>query len=261
MRPFIIALSILVALANVNTACADQRIALVVGNGSYVNVDRLANPASSAAAMERFLRQFGFDVVVGIDLTREQFTQQLQTFGAKAKNADLALFYYAGHGIAVGGNQLLVPVDADIKAATNPTLGGAIKLDLAIDIMGDAKVKVILLDASRDNPGRSPAVSKSAAAGGAASPSAGLNTLIAFATGPGQAASDGTAGAVRPFTQALIDQIGAPGVEIGRAMSKARDQLYKDSNGKQISWGTSNIAGEVYLNPAAAPARTPSPDK
>ena len=234
MRPIIIALSILVALANANVAWADQRIAFVVGNGAYKNIERLANPAMSVKAMEGLLRKLGFEIVLGIDLTREQFAQQLRDFGAKAKGADPALFYYAGHGIAGGGVQSLVPVDADIKAATDPTLGGAINLDVAIDIMGDARVKLMLLDASRDNPLQSKAASK--AAGGAASPGAGMNTLIAFATGLGQPASDGTADTVRPFTRALIDHIGAPGVEIVRAMSKIRDQLHEDSKGKQISW-------------------------
>lgn len=259
MRTIIIALSILFALANVNAASADQRVAFVVGNGAYKNIDRLANPVRSARAMEGFLRKLGFDVVLGIDLTREQFAQQLRDFGAKAKGADLALFYYAGHGIAAGSVQYLVPVDADIKAATDPTLGGAINLDTTIDIMGDAKVKLMLLDASRDNPLQSKAASKSA--GGAASPGAGMNALIAFATGLGQPASDGTAGTVRPFTRALIDHIGAPGVEIARAMSKIRDQLHEDSKGKQISWIASNIGSDVFLNPAAAPARTPAPAK
>src|ERR1700748_2502029 len=253
------------ALTTVTTAKADKRVAFVVGNGTYKNVAQLPNPPIDAKAMAGVLRNVGFDVVEGTDLTRDTMTQKLLEFGRRAQGADVAVFFYAGHGIAISGTNYLLPVDADIKSEMDVKLGAAINIDLTLDqTMGDAKVKLVFLDACRDNPFaakiKSNATTRSVSVGsGLAEMKSGEGTLIAFATGPGQTALDGQGGGNRPFTRALIDNITQPGVEIQQAMTKVRAEVNEQTNKGQLPWGHTNLIGSVYLNPAAAPAEGSAP--
>jgi uncharacterized caspase-like protein len=206
------------------------------------------------------LRNVGFDVVEGTNLTRDAMTEKLLDFGKKAQGADVAIFFYAGHGIAIGGTNYLLPVDADIKSEMDVKLGAAINIDLTLDqTMNDAKVKLVFLDACRDNPFaakiKSTATRSVSVQTGLAEMKSGEGTLIAFATGPGQTALDGQEGNNSPFTRALIDHITKPGVEIQQAMTEVRAQVNEETNKGQLPWGHTNLIGAVYLNPAApAPA-------
>src|SRR5207342_972035 len=188
-------------------------------------------PSVDAKAMASALRNVGFEVVEGSNLTRDKMTEKLLDFGKKAQGADVALFFYAGHGIAIGGTNYLLPVDADIKSEMDVKLGAAINIDLTLDqTMGDAKVKLVFLDACRDNPFaakiRSAKATRSANVGsGLAEMKSGEGTLLAFATGPGQTALDGEAGTNSPFTRALLANIAQPGIEIQQAMTKVRAQV------------------------------------
>ena len=154
MRFLIAALSAAGLLISASTdAFADKRVAFVVGNGAYKNVPALPNPAVDAKSMARMLRNVGFEVVEGSNLPRDKMTEKLLDFGKKAEGADVALFFYAGHGIAVNGTNYLLPVDADLKSEMDVKLGAAINVDLTLEqTMGDAKVKLVFLDACRDNP-------------------------------------------------------------------------------------------------------------
>jgi uncharacterized caspase-like protein len=153
MRLLIFALSVIGILASSNVAKADRRVAFVVGNGAYKNVTPLPNPPMDAKAMADLLRNVGFDVVEGTNLTRDKMTEKLLDFGKKAEGADVALFFYAGHGIAINGTNYLLPVDADIKSEMDVKLGSAINIDVTLDqTLSDAKVKLVFLDACRDNP-------------------------------------------------------------------------------------------------------------
>ncbi|WP_407160303.1 caspase family protein [Bradyrhizobium sp. STM 3557] len=265
MRYLTVALSLACTLLAAQAAKADRRVAFVVGNGSYTNgsytnVTQLPNPPVDAKAMAATLRNVGFDVVEGTNLTRDKMTEKLLDFGRKAQGADIAVFYYAGHGIAISGTNYLLPVDADIKSEMDVKLGAAINIDLTLDqTMGDAKVKLVFLDACRDNPfaakikSNSPTRSVSVQTG-LAEMKSGEGTLIAFATGPGQTALDGETGANSPFTRALIANIAQPGVEIQQAMTAVRAQVNEETNKGQLPWGHTNLIGAVYLNPAAAPS-------
>src|SRR5690348_13687071 len=217
-------LSLLVSLIclsfTAESALADKRVAFVVGNGAYKNVAQLPNPPVDAKAMAGVLRNVGFEVVEGINLTRDKMTEKLLDFGKRAQGADVAVFYYAGHGIAISGTNYLLPIDADIKTEMDVKLGAAINIDLTLDqTMGDAKVKLVFLDACRDNPFAAKIKSNSptrsvAVQQGLAEMKSGEGTLIAFATGPGQTALDGQEGTNSPFTRALVAHVTAPGVEI-----------------------------------------------
>src|SRR6195952_3567199 len=153
MRFLVAALSAATLLVSANAAMADKRVAFVVGNGAYKNVTALPNPAVDAKSMAKLLPNVGFDVVEGSNLTRDKMTEKLLDFGKKAEGADVAVFFYAGHGIAVDGTNYLLPVDADIKSEMDVKLGSAINIDLTHDQpRGDAKVKLVFLDACSDNP-------------------------------------------------------------------------------------------------------------
>src|SRR5262245_54386607 len=144
MRLAIIALSLFAFALGSTAARADRRIAFVVGNGDYKNVTPLPNPPEDAKAMAGVLRNVGFEVVEGSNLTRDAMTAKLLEFGKKSQGADIAVFYYAGHGIAVDGTNYLLPVDADIKSEMDVKLGSAINVDLTLDqTLSGAKVKLV----------------------------------------------------------------------------------------------------------------------
>jgi hypothetical protein len=262
MRYLTVILSLICMVLSANAAKADRRVAFVVGNGAYKNVAQLPNPAIDAKAMAGVLRNVGFEVVEGTNLTRDKMTEKLLDFGKKAQGADVAVFFYAGHGIAISGTNYLLPIDADIKSEMDVKLGAAINIDLTLDqTMSDAKVKLVFLDACRDNPFaakiKSNASTRSVSVqSGLAEMKSGEGTLIAFATGPGQTALDGQEGTNSPFTRALIAHITTPGIEIQQAMTEVRAQVNEETNKGQLPWGHTNLIGSVYLNPAARPAAT-----
>src|SRR4051795_3053160 len=210
MRTLTFIASLICMAFTVSAANAERRVAFVVGNGTYKNVAPLPNPPIDAKAMAGVLRNVGFEVVEGTNLTRDKMTEKLLDFGKKAQGADVAVFFYAGHGIAMGGTNYLLPVDADIKSEMDVKLGAAINIDLTLDpTMGDAKVKLRFLDACRHNPFAAKIKSNSATRSvsvqtGLAEMKSGEGTLIAFATGPGQTALDGQEGTISPFTRALL---------------------------------------------------------
>src|ERR1700760_147980 len=259
MRYLTVILCLICMLFTADAAKADRRVAFVVGNGTYKNVAQLPNPPIDSKAMAAVLRNVGFEVVEGTNLTRDKMTEKLLDFGKKAQGADIAVFYYAGHGIAIGGTNYLLPVDADIKSEMDVKLGSAINIDLTLDqTMSDAKVKLVFLDACRDNPFAAKIKANSATRSvnvqtGLAEMKSGEGTLIAFATGPGQTALDGSEGGNSPFTRALLANITKPGVEIQQAMTSVRAQVNEETNKGQLPWGHTNLIGSVYLNPAAPP--------
>src|SRR6202048_2106043 len=259
MRYLTVALCLICMLFTAQAAKADRRVAFVVGNGAYKNVAQLPNPPIDAKAMAAALRNVGFEVVEGTNLTRDKMTERLLEFGKKAQGADVAVFFYAGHGIAIGGTNYLLPVDADIKSEMDVKLGAAINIDLTLDqTMSDAKVKLVFLDACRDNPFAARIKSNSgtrsvSVQSGLAEMKSGEGTLIAFATGPGQTALDGQEGTNSPFTRALIAHITTPGVEIQQAMTEVRAQVNEETNKGQLPWGHTNLIGSVYRTPAARP--------
>jgi len=264
MRFLLAAMSLAALLVSGNAALADKRVAFVVGNSAYRNVPQLPNPVVDAKSMAKVLRNVGFDVVEGANLSRDKMTEKLLEFGKKAEGADLAVFYYAGHGIAVNGTNYLLPVDADLKSEMDVKLGAAINVDLTLEqTMADAKVKLVFLDACRDNPFaakiRSAKATRSVSVeSGLAEMKSGEGTLIAFATGPGQTALDGEAGTNGPFTRALVANIAQPGVEIQQAMTRVRAQVNDETNKNQLPWGHTNLTGAVYLNPVGIPSDKPA---
>ena len=254
---------VLVTLLIIDPASAERRVAFVVGNGAYRHTSNLPNPPTDAKAMAALLRNVGFDVTEGVDLDRDGMAARLSEFAVKTQGADVALFFYAGHGIAVNGKNYLIPVDADLNSELDIRLGAAIDIDVTLDqTMADAKVKLVFLDACRDNPFadkiRSAARTRSVTVlSGLAEMKSSEGTLIAFATGPGQKALDGKQGENSPFTRALLRNLAEPGVEIRHALTKVRAQVSEETNKQQLPWENTNLTGFFYINQnAAAPVAT-----
>ncbi|MEL6317482.1 MAG: caspase family protein, partial [Pseudomonadota bacterium] len=224
-----------------------KRVALVIGNGAYERVPKLANPASDARAMSAALKSVGFQVVEAVDAGRTELFAALVTFAGQAKGAEAALVFYAGHGVQVSGENWLLPVDAAV-AGTTELRADAVRLadvTTALDEAG-ARVKIVLLDACRDNP--FPIASTRSAGQGLApiSTASAAGTLVAFATAPGAVAADGD-GRNSPFTAALVEELTAPGVEIREMLGNVRSRVYAETGERQIPWVNEALIGKFYF--------------
>jgi hypothetical protein len=258
MRRCLLVLSLLLATAAPALA---QRVALVVGNGAYRNVERLANPASDARAMAASLRRVGFTTDLVVDADKAEMESAIRRFAQRARGAEAALFFYAGHAIEVGGKNLLAPVSASVRSERDLAFE-LIDLDLLMGAAeGQARVLLVFLDACRDNPFRAALAgsSRGGASRGLAPPAQGTTgTLVAFATAPGQVALDGR-GANSPFTTALLRNIDTPGLEVRSMMGRVRQAVRVDTQGRQIPWDSSSLEGEFFFRPGTAAAAPPPP--
>jgi tetratricopeptide (TPR) repeat protein len=240
------------------TAAAGRRVALVIGNGAYAHVTALANPPNDARAIAQSLRAIGFEVAEGIDLDRAAMQKITQDFLRDAARAQIALLYYAGHGVQVDGRNYLVPVDVQLQPGASLT-GAMTDMDTILAGLDDqVRTNILILDACRNNP-MAPQVASTEAGraigGGAglAAPTSlgagatrGAGTLIAFATAPGQVALDGE-GSNSPFSAALSRHIGTPGIEVQQMLTRVRAEVVAATRNKQVPWSNSSLLGEVYL--------------
>ncbi|WP_430512156.1 caspase family protein [Pannonibacter phragmitetus] len=253
---------LLLVLAGISPALA-KRVALVMGNGAYLHTVALPNPANDARAMSAKLKSLGFEVVAGYDLDYQAMRRTVAEFAREARGADVALLFYAGHGMQVGGTNYLVPVDAKFDDETALDFE-TISADFVLRQMSnDVKVRMVFLDACRDNPlartlARSMNPSRSAGVGAGLAElklqdQGGEGSVIAFATSPGDVALDGT-GSNSPFTSALLRHIDAPDTPIQTVMTRVTGDVFKETGQKQRPWVNASLIGEVYLNRSAAPA-------
>ncbi|MER9274119.1 caspase family protein [Mesorhizobium sp. M0643] len=232
-------------------ACADRRVAFVIGNSDYRQFPALKNPARDAEDVSKTFRLAGFEVFVASDLTKLQFEEQFRNYLAAVDGADLAVVYYSGHGFQIGGENFLIPVDASLKQAADIEVQ-AIKLnDVLEQLRSKSKIQVIILDACRNNPFprknywlRDQLITAGNA--GLAQVRSSLNTLIAFATEPGAAAYDG-AGELSPFSAAFSRRALAPNQEIRTVMAAVRRDVVEATNGLQVPWENSSLIDEVVL--------------
>src|SRR5579863_4775869 len=238
MRRFATLVAVLLAgcLAN-QSALAEKRVAFVVGNSNYQNVVALANPANDAAAITDMFKRAGFDVVDSRrDLKNAEMRRALRDFTEKARDADIAVIYYAGHGIEVDGTNYLVPIDAALERDTD-AYDEAISLDRILQAIEPAKqLRLVILDACRDNPFaktmKRTVSSRTLGRGLAGVEPARPNTLIAFAAKGGSTAADGD-DTHSPFTTALLKYLARPGLELGKAFRLVRDDVMNATGNKQ----------------------------
>jgi tetratricopeptide (TPR) repeat protein len=226
-----------------------RRVALVIGNSAYRSVSNLPNPQRDAKAVAATLRKLGFETVIAEnDLTRDQFRTALNAFEDKAKAADWAVVYYAGHGIEVGGVNYLIPVDAKLFASSDVEWE-AVKLDLVLQATQRAKkLRLVLLDACRNNPFanrmRVADATRSVGRGFARiEPSKG--TLVAYAAKDGEVAQDGD-GEHSPFTTAFLKYAVKPRLEINLLFRNIRDEVLKATGGAQEPFIYSSLPGEEF---------------
>jgi hypothetical protein len=255
----ILALILMAWAAPVLPASA-QRVALVVGNGAYASVPRLANPGADAAGVAAALRAAGFSVELLRDAGREALGAALRRFGQSADGAELALFYFAGHGIQVGGENHLLPVDARLAHARDVDFE-LVPLALITRTMQGARARVVILDACRDNPlatqMRGLSGTRSVGRGLAQVDSVDLGTLVAFSTSPGSVAQDG-AGRNSPFAAALLRHLATPGLEIRQLMTRVRRSVVEATGGQQVPWDNSSLITEVVLHPGRGQVAPPA---
>jgi uncharacterized caspase-like protein len=261
----LVAFALALAIAPLH-AHAEKRVALVIGNSAYAHVPQLANPKNDAADMADKLEAMGFEVVRGLDLDLAGLRSTVRDFIGKLDGADMALFYYAGHGLQVNGENYIAPTDARLSSYLDLDFE-AMPINLVMSAMErSTKVNLVFLDACRDNPlaenlARSMGTRSGAVGRGLAKLGSGVGSLIAFATQPGNVALDGS-GRNSPFTTALLKHLGTPGQGVTQDLILVRREVLDATGGKQVPWDNSSLTGDVVLVPKAEepkPELVPAP--
>jgi len=244
-------------------AFADKRVALVLGNSNYQNVPPLSNPINDGAVMAATFKGAGFDVVVSrYDLSALDTRRVLRDFEDRARDADIAVVYYAGHGMEVDGTNYLIPVDARLERDTD-IYDEAFSLDRILVAVEPAKqLRLVILDACRDNPFarnmKHSLAARSIGRGLAKIEPASPNTLIAYSAKAGSTAQDGD-GKNSPFTTALAQHLTTPGLDVRRAFGFVRDDVLKTTGNRQEPFVYGSLGGnDVPLVPARAVPAEPA---
>jgi uncharacterized caspase-like protein len=239
-------------------AYAENRIALVIGNSAYRNVEALANPANDARAMSDLLRSAGFEVVAAPDLSQADMRQVIGDFAAEAgkKGPDtVVLVYYAGHGVQVDGENFLIPVDIHVAFESDVALQAMRLSDLMNTLAAlPSKTRIVMLDACRNNPFSS--INRTNGRG-LSIVDAPAGSIVSYSTSPGAIAEDG-AGADSPYTTALLTVAKEPGVPIEQAFKRVRLSVHQTTDGRQTPWESSSLSSDFFFFPTGSGAG-PSP--
>ncbi|MBT9289435.1 caspase family protein [Prosthecodimorpha staleyi] len=265
LRRFIAFMAVWLVAQLDSPALAAGRVALLIGNGAYQQ-GALTNPTRDVAALKAAFDKAGFDVVEArVDLDRKGMLQALDAFEARARNADVALVYYSGHGIEIGGTNYLVPVDAQLQSDRDVKYEALALDDILTATEGATKLKLIILDACRDNPFagamRRIQTRSTVARGLARTEAATPNTIIAYATAPGRVALDGT-GSNSPFATALVRHLLTPGLDVRLALGLVRDDVIeatRTSPEPQTPYVSGTVGGAA-VSVAPAAGETAKPD-
>jgi uncharacterized caspase-like protein len=245
-------------------AFAEKRVALIIGNSAYQNAPQLPNPVNDAALMSETFKSAGFDVVdFRHDLSALETRRVLREFADRAQDADIAVVYYAGHGIEVDGTNYLVPVDARLERDTD-VFDETLSLDRLLVAVEPAKqLRLVILDACRDNPFtknmKRTTASRSIDRGLAKIEPSSPNMLIAYSAKAGSTAADGTS-RNSPFSLALSNHLTTPGLDVRKALGYVRDDVLKATYNHQEPFVYGSLGGdEVPLVPAKIVAPTSQP--
>lgn len=260
----LLALSFLIFFSGLAQAAVDQkRVALVIGNSAYEHTTALKNPKNDAKDVAAALRRLGFDVIEGTDLAHEQMRAKVRDFSVKVEGADVALFYYAGHGVQVDNNNYLAPVNARLSKESDLDFE-TVSLNFILRQMErEKRTNLVFLDACRDNPltqklARSMATRSTSVGRGLARIESAVGMLIGYATSPGDVALDGD-GRNSPYTTAVLKHIETPGVGINDMMIRVRQDVINTSKGKQVPWEHSSLTGQFFFKTAALEKTVASP--
>ena len=241
----------------------ERRVAFVVGIGAYQHAPRLANPTNDARAVGETLRRLGFEVDEVYDPDFRQLTHALREFGIKAQQSEVAVIYYAGHGVQVARENYLLPADAQLERERD-LVYEALPLELFLGEIAQAhKLGIILLDACRNNPFVD-RLTRSMTVTSRGPPSSGLarvdavprNTLVAMATKADQTAEDGN-GSHSPFAQALLENLDKPGLELSLFFRSVRDGVLKQTNNQQEPYIFNSLGAEPFYFRPRPPNQPP----
>lgn len=232
---------------------ANNRVALVIGNGNYRNAP-LMNPVNDAKDISVVLKNLGFDVIIKTDATKKEMVRAINLFAEKIKAADIGLFYFAGHGMQISGANYLLPVAVDVVSESDVEFE-AVNASRVIGKMrsGYCKLNVVILDACRNNPFSRTFRSASQGLGRMDAP---IGTIISYATGPGAVAADGT-GRNGIFTKHLIRAMRQPGLDIQDIFNEAGLGVMQETGNKQVPW-TSNTPIPRYYLATSKQEKTPA---
>jgi hypothetical protein len=256
MHRFASVFLVLFAVAACSAAArAEKRVALVIGNAAYQHTASLPNPANDADDMAVALKKVGFDIIAVKNVDKRSLEKAMADFGRLAQQADAALVYYAGHGIQYQGLNYLIPIDARLEDeySVNYELT---RIDDVVFALSKARgVRILILDACRNNPLAERLSSRRAnrdfvPTRGLARIEAPRGMVVAFATQSDQIAADG-AGRNSPFTDALLKEIEAPGIEIATLFRRVAIDVNQATGGRQLPELSISMAGEFYLNSRA----------
>jgi uncharacterized caspase-like protein len=232
------------------TEAAEKRVALVIGNAAYTAFPPLKNPKNDAIDIATALKLLGFTVLKGNDLKRAEMRDLITRFQTEAREADAALFYYAGHGFQIEQKNYLVPVDATIKSGEDVQAQTIDLLDLTKGLENGRSNRLIFLDACRDNPlrGRAQAGLPTVIQDGLARLGSAAGFLFAYATQPDNRAFDG-GGRNSPFAQAFLSHLPARGVDLNTTMIEIRKDVIAATGGYQVPWENSSLTTQFFFAP------------
>ncbi len=235
-------------------AAADARsVALIIGNSKYNKIAELANPTNDAQDLSASLTNIGYEVQTVIDADYETMRKALNKFSESANGAKVAMIFFAGHGIEIDKQNYLIPVDAKLETDTQVAFQ-TIPLDMMLNaVSGASKLRMVLLDACRNNPFvskmRSVGAKKRSLGRGLAAVEPQTGTLVGFAAKEGTTASDGN-GRNSPYTSALLKHIAKPDLDVGRLFRKVRDEVLETTGLQQEPFQYGSLPGEdVFMHP------------
>ena len=228
----------------------ERKTALVIGNGDYGTEGKLSNPPNDAADVTKALEDLGFEVILIRNADKQKIEESINQFNQRLRRGGVGVFYYAGHGVQVGGENYLIPIRAKIDREGDVPYE-AIPLGKVVVAMNDAgnPVNLLLIDACRNNPysrgwrdssrGLAPLVVQA------------QGIMISFATAPGKVAADG-GGRNSPYTASLLRYIQEPGLPVEIMFKRMRQSVLKETGGKQIPWEQNNLVGDFTFQPTKA---------
>ncbi|MBR1232228.1 caspase family protein [Bradyrhizobium sp. AUGA SZCCT0182] len=238
----------------IQPALAENRIALVIGNGSYEKVPELPNPPRDAADIARALERLNFKVTQTKNATAHEMRKAIVDFGRAAEGAEMAVVFYAGHGMEVGGENWLIPVNAELRSDADIESEAVSLRSISLQVSKARQLGLVILDACRNNPFAAKmkrSLSTRAVARGLAPTEPSDNVLIAYAARDGTTASDGE-GRNSPFTAALLRNIETPGLEISFLFRNVRDEVMAATKREQQPFVYGSLSKEaIYLKPMA----------
>jgi uncharacterized caspase-like protein len=239
---------------NLSFSTQERRLALLIGNSHYTHGGSLENPINDVRAMKRVLEGLGFTVIKYEDCSQKTMKRAMDKFGRKLKGGDVGLFYYAGHGVQVRGNNYLLPIDAKLDTAHDVEYD-CVRADRVLAKMEGAgsKTNIVILDACRDNPFER-SWRRGTEGSGLAFMNAPSGSLIAYSTAPGKTALDG-GGKNSPYTSALLVHIGTPKITVLEMFQGVRSTVMAKSKGEQIPWESTSLRGNFYFTKQGADNR------